>query len=380
MSLTHPDRSSPVPLWSQVLDDLRRRLATGEFGDRFPTDVELVDTYGVSRATVREALRRLQQEGRILRERGRGSTVRAERMAPDIGTLPQLFAALRSTVGEITSVVRRLERTIDPVAAARLACDPSTPLVVLERVRFADGHPIAVDTAWIRADVGSALLGLDFTTGVLADALAATGVRIVDVTERISAELAGPAERRLLDLPLPTAVLVVSTVSSTADGPVEVRDVAFRGDRFAVTAAWSSSGARSFEGEASISGATVDEVVAAAIRAHRTWRDRLVAAIERSAGSAEPVPLDHSTLGRDDRCPLGRWLLDPPAVIADHPALPTVAAAHTAFHAVLGTSIERARTESAAIALEAVATGGEVDRASRRLTRALRSLLSVVPT
>ena len=33
-----PDRNSPLPLWAQVLDDLRRRLAAGEFADGFPAD------------------------------------------------------------------------------------------------------------------------------------------------------------------------------------------------------------------------------------------------------------------------------------------------------------------------------------------------------
>ncbi|MGH9116237.1 MAG: GntR family transcriptional regulator [Acidimicrobiales bacterium] len=54
------DRSGPTPLWAQVLADLRLRLARGEFESRFPGDVELTDQYGVSRHTVREAVRLLQ--------------------------------------------------------------------------------------------------------------------------------------------------------------------------------------------------------------------------------------------------------------------------------------------------------------------------------
>ena len=52
-----------MPLWAQVLSDLSDRLRAGEFDERFPTDQELVEAYGVSRQTVREAVRRLADDG-----------------------------------------------------------------------------------------------------------------------------------------------------------------------------------------------------------------------------------------------------------------------------------------------------------------------------
>ncbi|MGA9311454.1 MAG: hypothetical protein WBV74_13925 [Pseudonocardiaceae bacterium] len=38
------DRTSPLPLWAQMQEDLRRRLTTGAFAERFPTELELVDS------------------------------------------------------------------------------------------------------------------------------------------------------------------------------------------------------------------------------------------------------------------------------------------------------------------------------------------------
>ena len=57
------DRSYPLPLWAQIDADLRRRLRAGAFQDRFPGELELAAEYGVSRQTVRDALRRLRGEG-----------------------------------------------------------------------------------------------------------------------------------------------------------------------------------------------------------------------------------------------------------------------------------------------------------------------------
>jgi GntR family transcriptional regulator len=50
-----PSRSSPVPLWSQVCEDLRRRIDSGEFSAGFPGELSLTEAYDVSRHTIREA-------------------------------------------------------------------------------------------------------------------------------------------------------------------------------------------------------------------------------------------------------------------------------------------------------------------------------------
>src|SRR5499427_4290699 len=53
------DRRSPLPLWAQLRADLRRRLDAGAFDEEFPGELALVEEYGVSRHTVRSALRDL---------------------------------------------------------------------------------------------------------------------------------------------------------------------------------------------------------------------------------------------------------------------------------------------------------------------------------
>ena len=53
------DRRGTIPLWMQLLADLRRRLGAGEFATAFPGELALVAEYRVSRHTVREAVRRL---------------------------------------------------------------------------------------------------------------------------------------------------------------------------------------------------------------------------------------------------------------------------------------------------------------------------------
>ena len=64
------DRASPVPLWAQLHSDISRRLEAGEFAETFPAEMSLVAQYGVSRNTVREAMRRFRTDGVVVAARG----------------------------------------------------------------------------------------------------------------------------------------------------------------------------------------------------------------------------------------------------------------------------------------------------------------------
>ena len=75
----HLTRTVGTPLWRQLLADLRARMDGGEFTGGFPGELALVDQYGVSRHTVREALRQLRTEGVLDVSRGR----RARLTTPD---------------------------------------------------------------------------------------------------------------------------------------------------------------------------------------------------------------------------------------------------------------------------------------------------------
>ena len=72
------DRTSGVPAFRQVAADLREKITTGQLapGAQLPSERDLVDAYGVSRPTVRDAVNLLRSEGLVTSEHGRGVFVR----------------------------------------------------------------------------------------------------------------------------------------------------------------------------------------------------------------------------------------------------------------------------------------------------------------
>lgn len=222
-----------MPLWAQVSADLRRRCAAGDFADGVPGEHALCREYRVSRHTVREALRALRAEGVIASHRGRGSVVQA-RFSQDLGAVSSLFRSVEGQGAVQSSDVLRLGTTVDADVASRLGLSPDALLVVLERIRRADGEALAHDTSWLPHSLAHPLLGTDFGHTALYDELAAIGVIVDGGTERVSAAVADPALAAELGIASGAPVLHIERLASAQGRPVEWRTTDVRGDRFTV--------------------------------------------------------------------------------------------------------------------------------------------------
>jgi len=159
------DRRSPVPLYFQLA-----RLLAGEIeslgwpaGHRLSSEADICQRYGVSRATVRQALQRLENEGLIERFKGAGTFVADTRGRSWLLQSPAGF--FHDEVGragvEVTSKILRAQVTGLPRwAAAALGLDDGAEGVVLERLRYADGRVALHVTDYLPAVHAAAALGV----------------------------------------------------------------------------------------------------------------------------------------------------------------------------------------------------------------------------
>ncbi len=235
-------RRADRPLWQQLLDDLRARLAADDFASAFPGELALVGEYGVSRHTVREALRHLRTEGVVTASRGRRPQLVPE-VELRLGALTSLFGVVEAHGLVQRSVVRALDVRADGTVATRLGLEESTPLVHLERLRLAGDEPLAIDRVWLPASLARPLLDVDFTRTALYDELSRhCGITLTGGQERVRALIASRTERALLQLPPNQAVLSIERTGCSDGRPVEWRHTLVRGDRFAVTTAFDRRG------------------------------------------------------------------------------------------------------------------------------------------
>ena len=227
------DRSSPLPLWAQVLDDLRARLDRGEFAARFPTDGELVDCYGVSRQTVREAVRRLSDAGLLERARGRGTRVRGFRQIG--GSLESLHEQIEAQGAEQRSIVRARDVVVAPDIAARLGLPAEARLVHVERLRLADDEPLALDRAWLPVRLAADLFDADLSnTGIYVELARLCGIDVDRGVEQIRPVVPSPEDRKTLRMPRGEAAFSIERLTWAADVLIEWRRSLVRGDRYTI--------------------------------------------------------------------------------------------------------------------------------------------------
>ncbi|HWI65702.1 MAG TPA: GntR family transcriptional regulator [Symbiobacteriaceae bacterium] len=145
------------PLYRQVADEIREAISQGVWppGTQMPSEPDLARHYAVSRATVREALRVLEQDRMVTATRGLGTFVRSTASRPYVGidTLYSITQVIRRQGYLPSTTDVRITRTVlkaafgdsrfpgQPKDYALLP--PEEPVAVIERTRRADGRPVA---------------------------------------------------------------------------------------------------------------------------------------------------------------------------------------------------------------------------------------------
>ncbi len=145
-------RTRSHTLTQAAAQELRGAIERGVYapGSQLPPELRLVEMLGVSRTIVRDALRFLEEEGLIARRQGQGTFVRANPILQNLnlnfGTTEMIKSA-GLTPG--TPHLRIQESTASPEVAKALTLPVGTPVVVIERVRSADGKPVVYSLDYI---------------------------------------------------------------------------------------------------------------------------------------------------------------------------------------------------------------------------------------
>ena len=144
-----------------IRESIRRRLTSGEWlpGALMPGETEIAAEFGCARSTVNRALRGLAEEGLIERKRRAGTRILelpVRRAHFDLSLIRQEVESMGSTY--LPQVVLREIVPPPKRIAERLKLEPSEPLLHLETVHLASGHPHAFEDRWVNIDAAPGIL------------------------------------------------------------------------------------------------------------------------------------------------------------------------------------------------------------------------------
>lgn len=141
---------SPSPRYALIAEYLRGVVARSSIGDRLPSDAELCEQFGVSRMTARQAVQVLVAEDLVIRKRGAGTFVSATKVPRQLGSPLSFTESMRRRGLEASS--KLLERAVTEASRDErriLELAPGELVCILERIRLADGIPMAIERAVI---------------------------------------------------------------------------------------------------------------------------------------------------------------------------------------------------------------------------------------
>jgi GntR family transcriptional regulator len=224
--------------YEQIADHLRGLVAELVPGDRLPSDAELCDRFGVSRMTARQAVQVLVAEDLVVRKRGAGTFVSATKVLRQLGSPLSFTESMRRRGLEASS--KLLERSVAEASGDErrtLDLAPGDLVCILERIRLADGIPMAIE----RAVIPDALIDSfhrDIPEGSLHLAFEEVGHIPTRALAEVTARKASSRERELLGLSPGEAVLLCEdrVIWDQDDVAIEHTVTCYKADRYSFEA------------------------------------------------------------------------------------------------------------------------------------------------
>ncbi|ARK29775.1 GntR family transcriptional regulator [Halalkalibacter krulwichiae] len=225
---------NPVPLHIQIRNIIEKEINEGHYQNKIPSERDLMERFSVSRTTIREAITALVNEGVLKKVHGKGT-----------------FISEQSPVQEWLSSLNSFTETVK-----NMGMEPGTKLLKcgivsnqshiidmletdeiyrIERLRFSDSIPTAIERHHYNKEIGLALAKYDLNRETIYDLIEKNlGVELNEAEQFISCKEVSDEDAHLLEVKTGSSILYVERLITNANGePVEYYTSVFRPDMYA---------------------------------------------------------------------------------------------------------------------------------------------------
>ncbi|QYN56101.1 GntR family transcriptional regulator [Lactobacillus panisapium] len=226
------------PMYIKIHNQIKREIENHVYqvGSRIPAERQLALKFGVSRMTLRQAIKTLEDEGILEQRLGSGTYVANQKVQEKMSGIMS-FTDITHANGQTPSSKLISYRFGKPSLSEteRLNLKDDQEVLRMERIRYADNVPICYEVVTIPQDLISKISKADISSH-LYQALEKNGYQIGRVTEYISAAVANENSARLLDAKKGEALITRLQVTELSTGqPFEYTRASYVADRFEFT-------------------------------------------------------------------------------------------------------------------------------------------------
>src|SRR5581483_7813894 len=148
------DPNSYVPLYQQLSQHSRQLIANDDVsaGALLATEAEISEQLGVSRVTVRKALALLEEEGVVVRQRGKGTFVAPKVIVHELRSIRTLLDVIneQSKDVRVNLVERKLTADVTAVSSEALKLDSEATCLLIQRLHIVEEVPVAFAVVYLR--------------------------------------------------------------------------------------------------------------------------------------------------------------------------------------------------------------------------------------
>lgn len=226
------------PLYNLLMQHLLEKIETAMKADeRLPSEREICVQYGVSRATVRQALEALEHMGRIYRVQGRGTFVSPRKVHQGLPHFYSFSTAMKKLGKKPVSLVLSFsEQSADSYLAEKLKAKEGMAVYRILRLRLADNEPMLLDTSYLPEERFPGLTKEDLEKSPMYQLFRTRyGVEISHAIETFQSVQTDARTAQYLGMSRAVPCLRIERSTYERDAVIEYTESYARGDQFVYT-------------------------------------------------------------------------------------------------------------------------------------------------
>jgi GntR family transcriptional regulator len=211
-----------LPVYISISDDIKKKIIDGEYtpGTAIPSERKLCEEYNVSRMTIRQAVNTLVNEGYIYRIKGSGTFISEKKIEKNKQGLTSFTEDMIQRGMTPGSEIISFEKMFpSEVIANRLGIETYEGVFKIERVRLADGEPMAYETVYRPVKYSPELTPVQLE-GSIYKTLEENGLKVSYAEQSIEAVISIESTSKYLQIPLNSPLLLIKSISHLENNDV----------------------------------------------------------------------------------------------------------------------------------------------------------------